>query len=332
MVPGDSAVRDGIDPMDSDMARRGTRGSNSKARRRSTSGRTTLSERLARLAPGPRTTAVLRAAAWFVAIGLVGWGIAAGVPELERRAAARDLDRTTTLEVVFLDEPTWFRTDPELVPHLAGTVQAAIGGERASTADRSGLIAARDALGLSGWFEQVRQVRWDGIGRVVVEADWVVPTVVVRARLDGSPMDVLVDRHGRRLPYAFEPGKSLAVPLLLDPARGEAPAVGESWGGDVEAGIALHDLLRGHQWYDQVRSVDLGNFRGDNGLVIRTDDCSIVWGLHPGTNSLAEPPARDKLRYLDALVSQYGRIDSHCLGGRISLPADVVTYTAAGPR
>ena len=66
--------------------------------------------------------------------------------------------------------------------------------------------------------------------------------------------------------------------------------------------------------------------------MIRTDDCSLVWGLPPGTNSLAEPPAVDKLGYLDSLVAQYGRIDSHCLGGRIHLPADVVTYRAAEPR
>ena len=32
-------------------------------------------------------------------------------------------------------------------------------------------------------------------------------------------MDVLVDRHGRRLPYAFDPGTALALPQLKEPAR-----------------------------------------------------------------------------------------------------------------
>lgn len=275
---------------------------------------------------------VLRAIGWVGVLAALGWGIAAGVPELERRAAARDLDAVNRLEVVFLDEPAWFRSDPDLVPQLVGTVQAAVGRDRAFTAERSGLVAALDALRASGWFERVEQVRWDGVGRVVVEADWVVPSAVVRASLDGQPRDVLVDRRGRRLPYAFEPGKALAMPQVHHPARTTAPAVGEHWGSDVDAGIALHGLLRDHPWYEQVRAVDLEGFHGRDGLVLRTVDCSIVWGLPPGENSLAEPPASDKIRYLDALVAQYGRIDSHCLGGRISLPTDIVTYTSAAPR
>lgn len=274
----------------------------------------------------------LRSLAWIAIVGLLGWGLVAGVPELERRAAARDLDRTTAIAVVFENEPAWFRSDPDLVPQLVGTVQAAVGRDRAFTSERAGLVAAIDALRASGWFESVHQVRWDDVGRIAVEADWVVPSVVVRATLDGEPHDVLVDRRGRRLPYAFEPGKAVTMPQLLRPALERAPGVGESWGDDVEAGIALHALLGEHPWYEQIRSIDLAGFRGRDGLVIRTDDCSIVWGLPPGTNSLAEPPATDKVRYLEALVAQYGRIDTHCLGGRISLPADVVTYRSASPR
>jgi hypothetical protein len=166
----------------------------------------------------------------------------------------------------------------------------------------------------------------------MVEADWVRPAAVVHALLDGESKDVLVDRRGRRLPYAFEPGMALSLPRLVGPARRSAPRIGESWGDDVEAGIALHDLMRPHSWYEQVRSIDLTGFGSPDGLVIRTDDCSIVWGLPPEANSLSEPPAGDKIHYLDALVAQYGRIDTHCLGGRISLPADVVTYRAADRR
>lgn len=275
---------------------------------------------------------VLRTVGWLGVVAALVWAIATGVPELERRAAARDLDRTTSVEVVFVDEPSWFRSDPDLVPQLVGTVQAALGGGRVATADRTGLMAAQESLRASGWFESVHQVRWDAVGRVVVEADWVVPAVVVRAKLDGESSDVLVDRRGRRLPYAFEPGTALAMPRLLQPARSTAPAVGEQWGSDVDAGIALHALLREQSWYEQVRAIDLEGFRGRDGLVLRTDDCSIVWGRPPGENSLAEPPASDKIRYLDALVAQYGRIDTHCLGGRISLPADVVTYRAPARR
>jgi hypothetical protein len=270
----------------------------------------------------------MRSLAWIGGIGLLGWGVAKGVPELERRAVARDLDLVRTIEVEFADEPGWFRTDPDLRPTLEGTVAAAIGIDRASTANREGLAAALKALQTSGWFEVVRQVRWSGPGRVVVEADWVDPAVVVHGLIDGEAKDVLVDRRGRRLPYAFEPGMALSLPRLIGPARRQAPRIAEPWGDDVEAGIALHQLMGSHPWYDQIRSIDLSTFGEADGLVLRTDDCSIIWGLPPDVNSLGEPPALDKIQYLDALVAQYGRIDTHCLGGRISLPADVVTYRA----
>ncbi len=275
---------------------------------------------------------MLKILGWIGGIVAVGWGVAAGVPELERRAVARDLESISTIAVEFTDEPDWFRSDPDLRPTLEGTVAASIGIDHASTSDRVGLTAAMRSLTATGWFEAVRQVRWAGPGRVVVEADWVRPAAVVHGTLDGEPRDVLVDVRGRRLPYAFEPGMAMSLPRLVGPARRNAPRVGEAWGDDVEAGIRLHELLRDHVWYDQVRSIDLASFGDTDGLRLRTDDCSIVWGLPPGTNSLAEPPAEDKVHYLDALVAQYGRIDTHCLGGRISLPADVVTYRAAARR
>jgi hypothetical protein len=272
---------------------------------------------------------VLRVFAWLGGIVLLGWAVSAGVPELERRAVARDLDRVDTITVEFLDEPGWFRSDPELRPTLEGTVAASIGIDRATASERRGLVAARDALLACGWFEDVHQVRWMGPGRVQVVADWVEPVAVVHGQLDGEPRDVLVDRRGRRLPYAFDPGMALALPRLVFPRLGHAPRIGEFWGDDVAAGISLHQLMRQHAWYDQVRSIDLSQVGKSDGLVLRTDDCSIVWGLPPDANSLGEPPALDKIQYLDALVAQYGRIDTHCLGGRISLPADVVTYRAA---
>ncbi len=299
------------------------------SRGRAGTDRPTSGERIARLAPGPRVMTVLRCLVWMGGTALLGWGVAIGVPELERRAVARDIEQVQTIVVEFSDEPGWFRSDPDLRPALEGTVAAAIGIDRASTADREGLADALEALESSGWFEVVRQVRWSEPGRVVVEAKWVDPAVVVHGLIDGEPKDVLVDRRGRRLPYAFEPGMAQSLPRLISPARRPAPGIAESWGDDVEAGIALHLLMQGHPWYDQVRSIDLSGFGHADGLVLRTDDCSIIWGLPPDVNSLGEPPAIDKIQYLDALVAQYGRIDTHCLGGRISLPADVVTYRAA---
>jgi hypothetical protein len=313
-------------------ARRSSRSGSSKGRG-STRGRATTDSpsflgRLVGVATGPRTIVAFKAVAWIGGAVLLGWGIAAGIPELERRAEARDLERISTIAVEFAQSPDWFRTDPDLRPTLEGTVAAAIGIDRASVSDREGLIAAREALADSGWFEAVTQVRWIGPGRVQVEADWVVPAAVVHGLLDGEPKDVPVDRRGRRLPYAFDPGMAMALPRIVSPRVRQAPRIGEFWGEDVGAGISLHALMRSHPWYDQVRSVDLSNFGKADGLVLRTDDCSIVWGLPPDSNSLGEPPAADKLYYLDALVEKYGRIDTHCLGGRISLPADVVTYRA----
>lgn len=278
---------------------------------------------------GPRTQLGLRIFGWSVLAAGVLVGVLVGLPHLEARRQARDLRTDAPLEVVFTSAPTWFSIDPALQEELHAAVAMNIPAELRSTGIATGLEAAHEALAHSGWFETVDQVRWAGDDRIRIDATWVVPTAVVHGEIDDEPMDVVVDREGRRLAYAFDPGTARDLPRILRPARATAPSVGEYWGPDVAAGIRLHALLRDRPWYEQVRSIDLAGFDGPRGLVIRTDECSIVWRTPPGEHSLEEPPAEDKLKYLDTLESWRGRIDPHCHGGEIDLSWDVVTYRAS---
>lgn len=256
-------------------------------------------------------------------------GIFVGLPHLEARRLARELQSSAPLEVAFTTAPTWFSIDPDLQEELHAAVAMNISPDQRSTGIATGLEAAHEALAHSGWFESVDQVRWVDDRRIQIDATWVVPTAVVHGHIDDELMDVVVDRDGRRLAYAFDPGTARDLPRILRPARTAAPSVGEYWGPDVTAGIRLHNLMRDRPWYEQVRSIDLAGFDGPRGLVIRTDDCSIIWRTPPGEHSLEEPPAEDKLKYLDTLESWRGRIDPHCHGGEIDLSWDVVTYRAS---
>lgn len=312
-------------PRRSSSKRTGTR--RGRRTKKATEGR--LASLRRRFEFGPRAQLGLRILGWVVLLGGVLAGVLVGIPHLEERRVARELDAADTLEVVFTTAPTWFSIDPDLQEELHSAVAMSIPSDLRSTGMSQGLQEAHRVLADSGWFERIEQVRWGGEHRVEIDAAWVVPTAVVHGNIDEEPMDVVVDREGRRLAYAFDPGTARDLPRILRPTRSTAPPVGEYWGPDVTAGIKLHTLIRDRPWYDQVRSVDLAGFGGQRGLVIRTDECSIIWRTPPGEHSLEEPPAEDKLKYLDTLESWRGRIDPHCHGGEIDLSWDVVTYRAS---
>jgi len=164
----------------------------------------------------------------------------------------------------------------------------------------------------SGWFAKPCQVVKSPDGRVVIRGDWREPAAAVRF----GDHDYLVSAKGERLPPEYPPEGS-GLKVLIGPEM-EAPKVGDLWlGGDVQAGLALLECLRGapadqrRDVLDQVHAIDISEFSMKKRLVIVTDTGSrILWGGEPGTFVPGQAPDTIKLQRLARMIREHGRIDA----------------------
>lgn len=307
------------------------RGSKARSTRRTgATGR--LASIKAAITPGDKGLAIIRVTGWLVLAGGIAAGVTMGLPEIEARSIARDLESDRPLAVHFTNAPHWFKIDEDLRSELEGTVRSAVGERGRSTRIRSGLVAAHAALADTHWFKKLDQVRWVDADTIQVDGTWVTLAGVVKAELDGESKDVLVDDRGHRLAYAFEVGTAAHLPRIQGAARTQAPMVGEPWGDDVLAGITLHRLIASEPWAEQVESVDVsGHGNPGRGLVLRTNLCSIIWGLGPNEANPAEVPATAKLAYLEAFNDEYGRFDEYCMNGEFDVRHDMLLLQPSDP-
>lgn len=230
-----------------------------------------------------------------VATFVFGWSI----PSLRKQAFSAVGQR---IEVSFMDAPGWM-TPADLAP-----LQELVAREAGSSAyDRAGLERAQAALIATGWFESVRQVRRESLTQLEVAGVFAEPTAVVA----DSAGDHLLDSECRLLPRTYAAGTGPKLPRIVG-ARGVRPArAGQLWtGADLFAGVELAKLVGGQRWRAQVAGVDVSAFQDQQTLTLLTSNgCRIKWGRALGSEASAEVPAEQKLRYLDLLHNQYGRID-----------------------
>lgn len=290
-----------------------------------------------RLTPGPGVRIALQSLGWTGLLVGVGVGTAIGLPELERRAMARDQAMPGGVEIVF-PQPGWYAenpewTLPEVDRELHDLVVDAIEAHPRSPRVRDGLVEAHRSLEASHWFRQIDRVRWIDSRTVQVEGEWERPAAWVTTRIDGRDRDILVGADGRRLPFEQEP--SDGRPRLVGIDASSVPEVGETFGDEVVAGIALQELLSAFSWSDQISSVDVSGLAGSSeGLVIRTNrQCSIIWGSPPRAQiDASEVTVRQKLDFLDYFDRSFGRIDAKCSGnngpGRVDLRHDYAFWMA----
>ncbi len=250
---------------------------------------------------------VLHGAAWLVPAAALAtaWGL--GVPRL--RAIAPRYHAAGPVEVRFSETPPWI--DGAIEANLVSVARRHIRG----ALRRDGLVGAREALLASGWFDEVPQVRRQAGGLVEIEARFSRPFAVVR---DGEG-DHLVDVRGRLLPRSFTAGTAGLTAIVG--ARGRRPRDTPVWpGGDVQAALAVLQLVRSRPWRHQVAEIDIGA----PSIVLITDrGCSILWGRPPGAEKGSEVPPDQKLRYLDYHFKHYGHIDRGFLR-LIDITGDVV--------
>ncbi len=230
-----------------------------------------------------------------VATLIFGWSL----PTLRTKALATQGQR---IEVSFVESPPWM-TPADLAP-----LQELVAREAGTSAyDRAGLERALGALMSTGWFDSVGQVRRVGLNALEVEATFAHPTAVVA---DGDG-DHLLDSQCRLLPRTYSAGTAPHLPRIVGATQKRPPRAGLLWtGADLFAGVELALLVGEQRWRNQIAGVDVSAFSTDHTLTLLTSGgCRAKWGRAPGKEASAEVPAEQKLRYLDLLHAQYGRID-----------------------
>ena len=234
---------------------------------------------------------------------LLAFVVAAAIatPMLRRTVAS---EQAHAGEVRFVEAPSW--VGQSLIDHLGRVVARQVTGDALSRED---LMAARDALERSGWFESVTQVRRDAHGGIDVQAVFLQPSTVVTDDFG----DVIIDATGRPLPEGSQIAQGKPVIRIVNPRENRPRRPGRPWpGDDMVAAMRLHTLLENRQWAGQVTSIDLTEFDRSGSLLIRTNlPSTFQWGSAPGEETPLESLAAHKIQWLDQFYRDHGRIDAH---------------------
>jgi len=230
-------------------------------------------------------------------VWLVHWG----VPRLESYASRQR--QVEVVEVSFQNPPAWMNGELEL--SLMLKAQSELSGD---PLNREELVAVRQTLLSTGWFNDVTQVKRVSQHFVEVDGQFVDPYAVVRDRSG----DHLIDPFGTLLPRSYPEGSApqfIAVTGVHFP-RPVRP--GESWdGGDITAALRMLRVIDHQSWRQQVIEVDISNYLQDHRVDLSTSGGGrIIWGSPPGEERSLEALADFKLRLLEEQYQRSGYIDA----------------------
>lgn len=228
----------------------------------------------------------------------IGWVLA--LPRLE--AAVARAAWPSAVDVRFLAVPNW--VDDELLGELGGLVRDECPGDPLRQHD---LVAAREMLLASGWFDRVDQVRRVAPETIEVDGRFAERAAVVR---DGD-VDLLVDPRGRLLPRSWPAGAAQGF-VVIEGVRTPRPArIGDRWNSpELDAALEVLATIAPTPWCGQIARIDASAQRTDGTLTLRTDNgATIVWGAPPGDEAPLEIDAQEKLAILHRAWRDWGRVD-----------------------
>lgn len=225
-------------------------------------------------------------------------------PMLQRTIQATTSEPAT---VRFVEAPAW--VGQSLIDHLGRIAMRQIDGH---PLDRADLVAAREALTRSGWFESVGQVSRRVNGDIDIDAVFLQPTTIVTDAFG----DVVVDAMGRPLPEGSRMVDERPIIRIVHPRESRPRRPGRPWpGDDMIAAMRLHAMLDHHPWTNQITAIDLSEFDRTGSLLIQTDlPATLQWGSAPGEETPLESLADHKIQWLDQFHRDHGRIDAHHRG------------------
>lgn len=271
-------------------------------------------------------TGTLVGLAWLAGAGGLWVGAVYGYPELRAYASSRlSVD---TIEIHLPPLPAWLEVldtgeQPGQATEFVNAVKSRIIEEISAAARlrlgrdplvREDLLATREALMATGWFQSVQAVHREQPGVVTIEATFVQPFTMIR----DSQGSHLVDEKGHLLPLHYPAGSRLArLPVITGVRFARPSEPGRTWEGkDVTAALRLVAFLEhpdeggARPWLSQIVEVDASEFNRTEALWLRTDKgARLLWGRPPGEERGIEVPAATKFAYLEQLYRDYGRVD-----------------------
>ncbi|MCL4211815.1 MAG: hypothetical protein HRU76_10375 [Phycisphaeraceae bacterium] len=263
---------------------------------------------------------------WIAGLGGLGFGAVYGYPELRSYAASKL--SVEAIEIRLPPLPAWLEVldtgeqtgrtvefvngvKARIIEEISTAARARLGRDPLVRGD---LIATRESLMATGWFQSVDSIRRDQPGLVVIEATFVQPFTMVRDA-QGSH---LVDEQGRLLPLHYPAKSRLArLPVITGVRFARPSQPGMKWEGkDVAAALRLVSFLerpddRGARpWLSQIVEVDASEYNRTEALWLTTNKgARLLWGRPPGEERGIEVPATTKFAYLEQLHRDYGRVD-----------------------
>ena len=265
--------------------------------------------------------------AWIACVAAVALAWSLGVPQLQAFASRQVTVNPHHVTVRFVDPPQWIKGP--LADNLLRTAAMQVGGDPLV---RDDLVAIRQALIDTGWFDSINQVERTEPDLIEIDAQFVRPYTLIH---DGEGHH-LIDGDGKLLPKSYGPDDKL--PVMLDPRSGQSvpmiaisgvhfdrPTIGRRWdGADVTSGLKLMQLLDRQPWRHQITEIDVAAFLSDGPIRLITDKGSVIlWGGPPGEESALELLADGKLQRLNLLFQNYGRIDGN-RGGELDITGEKV--------
>tara|TARA_B100000959_G_scaffold286814_1_gene367422 strand:- start:920 stop:1786 length:867 start_codon:yes stop_codon:yes gene_type:complete len=236
---------------------------------------------------------------WILAIAGLITLTAMSVPKLRAtRVSAADINVTFHDPPVWIDESLLFKLQDVARVHLAKT-----------TVGREGLMQTADKMAATGWFTNVNQVRWISDNHAVIDATFLIPYAKVIDK-DG---EVLIDAQGRRLPTrtGIIVNPKYHFITIKNTIHARPQRFGLQWnGGDILSALKVLHLIYNKPWATQILSIDLSLWTADGSITFITETPSrLKWGSAPNEERGLEALADDKIKRLNWLHTNFGRID-----------------------
>jgi hypothetical protein len=242
-------------------------------------------------------------------------------------ALKQHVDRTVVFldeppQVIFKDRPVWM--SDFLAEQLLSTVRP-LGAH--SAFDRQLLMDVADSLRSNPWIKEVHQVRRCYVRQpgdtIEIDCDFRAPVAMVHWKdyfwlVDGDGVKLPEQFTAEQVPHILKGQDGKMNMRIIEGVRQPPVESGHQWpGDDLAAGLDLVKLLYGKPFAEAVVKVDVSNFAGrvnprDAQLTLETCyGTGIKWGRPVNAKDFfVEVSTAQKLKYLEQVQQQYGRIDA----------------------